>query len=126
MVAIESSYSVALALCTSPTMAAFCRRMMRWYGRAGSDPDLGPQLWHWFQQAGFAVQRDLVVIYGNHILGDDRLAEFTAMAARQLGTVYPDVFSNGYCDLLSNALAHEFKAGMLGCMATNLVVAQKN
>jgi len=72
MVAIESSYSVARALCTSPTMAEVSRRMMDWYGRAGLDPDLGPRLGHWFQRAGFAVQRDLVVIYGNDIEGADR------------------------------------------------------
>ena len=47
MVAIESSHTVAQTLCTSPTMADFCRRMMRWCGRIGSDPKLGPRLWHW-------------------------------------------------------------------------------
>lgn len=125
MVAIESSYSVAQTLCTSPTMAEFCTRMKRWYGLAGSDPDLAPRLWHWFQQNDFTLQRELVVIYGNNTLGAERLAEFTATSARQLGQVYPDVFPHDYCEQLARALVDEFEAGMLGCMATHLVAAQK-
>lgn len=48
------------------------------------------------------------------------------MATRQLGAVYPDVFPNGYCELLRDALVHEFKAGTFGCMATNLAVVRNN
>jgi hypothetical protein len=59
-------------------------------------------------------------------VGADRLAEFTEMAARQLGAVYPDVFPNGSRELLRDALVHEFKAGTYGCMATNLVVVRNN
>ena len=45
MIAIESSYGLAQALNTSPAMQGFCERMIVWYRRAGSSPDLGPRLW---------------------------------------------------------------------------------
>lgn len=126
MIAIESSYGLAQALNTSPAMTGFCERMIAWYRRAGSTPDLGPQLWKPLQQEDFTLRRDLVVIYGNSTLGADPMAEFTATTARQLGSVYPDIFPDAYSDALLRALRHDFSEGRLGCMATNLVVGQKN
>ena len=126
MIAIESSYGLAQALNTSPAMTGFSERMIAWYRRAGSSPDLGPQLWKPLAQEGFTVMRDLVLIYGNSTLGAEPMAQFTAMTARQLGSVYPDIFPAAYADALLRALRHDFSEGLLGCMATNLVVGQKN
>ena len=53
MVAIESSYSLALAMNTSPVMDEVCKRLIAWYRRAGSRPDEGLELWRRFLPGRF-------------------------------------------------------------------------
>ena len=71
------------------------------------------------------MRRDLTIPYGNHLLGNERFAAFTALAANNLGAVCPDIFPGPFCSELSARLLQDFNTGRLGCMATNLVIAQK-
>ena len=104
---------------------AFCERLTSWYRRAGSSPDLGPRLWQGMRKEGFRVHRDLVVIYGNNTVGDQPFARCTAMTARNLCAVFQDIVPEPYCETLYGALLNDFADGLLGCMATNLVVGEK-
>ena len=113
MVAIESSYSLALAMNTSPVMDEVCERLIAWYRRAGSRPDEGLELWRRFSQAGFRVRRDLTIPYGNHLLGNERFAAFTALAATNLGAVYPDIFPEPFCSEVSARLLQDFNLSLI-------------